>query len=270
MVLTPSDRQRCAALRRAPTLPVLDTRCMRMTEPHYYLTRHTFLCRNGFHWILLDVTRDKYLAIHARHFDLLQPWLHGCSQQSASISCDAREIPRDTSELASELVAQDLLTTDSNIGKTAEPVMLAPAMASLNPFRVQTRFLPRLMNATAYLITAYMADTMLRRRAFRDIVRRVATRNSCKQKECADFDMAAAERAVLTFNSLRPIYPRDYLCLYDSLALLEFLSIKGLFPRWVFGVAADPFQAHCWVQEGTVVLNDTVERVSAYVPIMVI
>jgi hypothetical protein len=70
------------------------------------------------------------------------------------------------------------------------------------------------------------------------------------------------------FDSLRLFYPRPYLCLFDSLALIHFLARFGLYPDWVFGVQADPFEAHCWVQAGSVVLNDTVERVSAFTPIM--
>ena len=61
---------------------------------------------------------------------------------------------------------------------------------------------------------------------------------------------------------------RSYLCLFDSLALIHFLARFRVFPDWVFGVTADPFEAHCWVQTGGVVLNDTVERVSAFTPIM--
>ena len=35
------------------------------------------------------------------------------------------------------------------------------------------------------------------------------------------------------------------------------------FPRWVFGVRARPFVAHCWVQYEDMVFNDTVEHVPA-------
>jgi hypothetical protein len=59
-------------------------------------------------------------------------------------------------------------------------------------------------------------------------------------------------------------------CLHDSLAVLEFLARHELFPTWVFGVRARPFAAHCWVQHADIVLNDTFEHVSSYVPIMVV
>jgi len=57
-------------------------------------------------------------------------------------------------------------------------------------------------------------------------------------------------------------------CLFDSLALLNFLASFSLFPQWIFGVQMRPFVAHCWVQHENAVLNDTPERVRDYVPIM--
>jgi hypothetical protein len=75
---------------------------------------------------------------------------------------------------------------------------------------------------------------------------------------------------VAVFTQLRPFYPRAYLCLYDSLALLEFLSRHHYYPLWTFGVKSDPFGAHCWVQWRDLVLNDAVARVRQYTPIMTV
>ena len=83
-----------------------------------------------------------------------------------------------------------------------------------------------------------------------------------------DFDRARAQVAV--FDTLRPWWPQNYRCLYDSLALLVFLAASDLFPTWVFGVQEEPFEAHCWVQAGEVVLNDSLESVSAFTPIMIV
>ena len=84
------------------------------------------------------------------------------------------------------------------------------------------------------------------------------------------FDLHRASLLVHDFLSLRPLFPRKYLCLFDSLALLEFLSKYGLHPSWVFGVQPDPFEAHCWLQHQDTILNDTVEVVSTYTPIMAV
>lgn len=84
------------------------------------------------------------------------------------------------------------------------------------------------------------------------------------------FEREQIGHAVDVFCKLRPLYGRNRLCLFDSLALLEFLSCKGLYPTWVFGVTIEPFQAHCWVQTRGLLLNDTVEAISHYTPIMAV
>lgn len=70
------------------------------------------------------------------------------------------------------------------------------------------------------------------------------------------------------FQLLRPYYPRPYLCLFDSVALLHFLLKFGVHADWVFGVRVAPFGAHCWVQVDSLLVNDICDNVRCYVPIM--
>lgn len=64
-----------------------------------------------------------------------------------------------------------------------------------------------------------------------------------------------------------PIAPR---CLLDSLVLTRFLARRGQESQIVFGVVPEPFSAHCWVQFGETVLNDTVGSAMTHTPIRVI
>ena len=82
--------------------------------------------------------------------------------------------------------------------------------------------------------------------------------------------MDAASELVAGFQRLRPLlFSTREACLFNSLALIEFLAQHDCYPHWVFGVRARPFAAHCWVQLDHTVLNDGVEHVSRYTPIMV-
>jgi hypothetical protein len=58
--------------------------------------------------------------------------------------------------------------------------------------------------------------------------------------------------------------------LLDSLAMVMFLAKRGLHASIVIGVTSAPFSAHCWVQTGDLVLNDTVGNARAFTPIRVI
>lgn len=59
-------------------------------------------------------------------------------------------------------------------------------------------------------------------------------------------------------------------CLARSLALVDCLHHAGSDGTVVLGVLAMPFGAHCWVQVGDCVLNDHVDRVSLFTPILVL
>ena len=51
-------------------------------------------------------------------------------------------------------------------------------------------------------------------------------------------------------------------------ALIEFLAGDGVAADWVFGVRAQPFQAHCWVEVGTLLLSDALECIRGFTPIL--
>lgn len=72
------------------------------------------------------------------------------------------------------------------------------------------------------------------------------------------------------YNRARISVPTKRICLLDSVAMIKFLAARGLHADLVFGVTAHPFSAHCWVQAGATVLNDTVGYAAAHTPIRVI
>jgi len=59
-------------------------------------------------------------------------------------------------------------------------------------------------------------------------------------------------------------------CLPLSLAVMRAIAAQGHAAKLVLGVTLGPFAAHCWVQHGTAVVNDRVDRVRCYTPILVI
>ncbi|MGH8293945.1 MAG: lasso peptide biosynthesis B2 protein [Steroidobacteraceae bacterium] len=109
----------------------------------------------------------------------------------------------------------------------------------------------------------------LRSTAMYSIVEAISER---KRKPPATGTKEWRKAAELTevFLHYRPLFPWDYRCLFDSLALIRFLSRFNLYPDWVFGVQDDPFRAHCWVQAGGRVLNDDLEHVRSYTAIMMV
>lgn len=80
-------------------------------------------------------------------------------------------------------------------------------------------------------------------------------------------DPAVTIRAFEYARLLRSAVDR---CLPRSIALALCLASDGIRANVVIGVKLAPFGAHCWVQQRADVLNDSVEEVLRYRPILVI
>jgi hypothetical protein len=80
---------------------------------------------------------------------------------------------------------------------------------------------------------------------------------------------ALVER-VQAFRQLLPWAPAQGVCLYRSFFLLQFLRRRGFDATWMFGVKIWPFEAHCWLQSGDIVLDDSLDHVRPYTPILAV
>lgn len=77
-------------------------------------------------------------------------------------------------------------------------------------------------------------------------------------------------RCVRAFEQAKLLRSAKGQCLPRSLALALCLARCGDRPHVVLGVHLRPFKAHCWVQSGDAVLNDSAEEVLRYQPILII
>lgn len=80
----------------------------------------------------------------------------------------------------------------------------------------------------------------------------------------------AVERWILGFEQAKLLRSPAKRCLPRSMALASCLVRAGHGVNLVIGVRLRPFAAHCWVQQGSTVLNDTPEDVAMFTPILVI
>jgi hypothetical protein len=130
---------------------------------------------------------------------------------------------------------------------------------------------PRTGSVAAFLAASAFAKLALRAWRFERVILRVKRRKAARGPQQGPLDASRARSLVEAFIRYRIyLFSSKDECLYDSLALIEFLARHGIYPDWRFGVQTRPFAAHCWVQQDDVVFNDTVEHVSGFTPIMVV
>ncbi|MBO9708023.1 MAG: lasso peptide biosynthesis B2 protein [Caulobacter sp.] len=77
-------------------------------------------------------------------------------------------------------------------------------------------------------------------------------------------------RKAIALRVALPWLPFQGECLYRAALLRAHLGDLAGRTHWVFGVSTWPFAAHCWVQLDGLVLNDRLQRVRRYTPILAV
>jgi hypothetical protein len=168
------------------------------------------------------------------------------------------------------LRGRGLLADSIPPGKDATPVTANVPVRELIS-ETQTAPAARPGSWLKFLTASAFAKFALRTWPFERVILRVKRRKALLEPQSGPLDAERARKLVEAFGRYRVfLFSSKNECLYDSLALLEFLAGYGIYPDWVFGVQTRPFAAHCWVQHGELVFNDTVEHVTGYTPIMVV
>lgn len=196
----------------------------------YHLAPDVHACRTGDLIIFLDIRNDRYFASPLAAVEL------------NSLSRSVRAIGRKGLSWTAKLVAQGLVQDE------------APAPAP-SPKIGAGLTLPRSMAFAAALLWAgrVVDQPFALRRGLKTLSRFGAPHDRVK---------AITESAL--FASWRPLWPRAFVCLHDTLALARFLSVRGAGCDIVFGVQGRPFAAHCWAECEGAVLNDEAEYCASF------
>jgi hypothetical protein len=240
-----------------------------VSDKGYCLSRHAFICFSNEYCVFLDLRSDKYLCVEQEKMDLLGNCLRGYWNASTPPSHSHPSSDSEAGELARQLVSRGLLTVAQAESKPVSPVQTQRPTSSLLQDLNGVTSTHSPIELVRFFRAGFTATRNLKHRSLEDVVKAIAQR-TLGRRDAAELDLPQVRRLVGTFVSLRSYFPRSYLCLFDSLALLEFLAFYEQFPTWVFGVNGNPFAAHCWVQYDSIVLNDTVESVAGYTPIMAV
>jgi hypothetical protein len=239
-----------------------------MTE--YQLPLHVYACVCDRRVVLLDLRKDRYLALDAPSEQLLTRLVSGwpsLSREKVLMS----ELPQTDRDIVAKLIEMGLLMGTSEFGKDATPASIESPTMELVEEDPEVR--PRIHghHIANFLYSWAAAAFFFRRRPLEQIVSHVSRRKEQNLVGDRMLDLAVASDLVSAFDFLRPlIFTARDACLFHSFALIQFLARYGVFPKWVFGVRAGPFAAHCWVQSANVVFNDTAEHARLFTPIMTV
>ncbi|WP_449472986.1 lasso peptide biosynthesis B2 protein [Sphingobium chungangianum] len=191
--------------------------------------------------IFLDVPRDRYFALSSSAAELLARMVGGVA------------VPRDIAGTPLEALLE----------KSKEPASIAPFVLQVPSNMIDASASTCSARDLAAVCHAHVdAYARLRIQPLHRILRAL-------KPELPRFDRSAdVASLVAAFRKSDAVISRQDRCLWKGLALVLYLRRKGVRARLVFGVAARPFHAHCWVQTDEALLIDEPDVVAGFVPIL--
>jgi hypothetical protein len=196
--------------------------------------------------IFLNVRTDRYVRLPAA---LNMPFVEWVTMEGAPEPSDALE----------RLYRAELLVPDAATSRLL-PCSAQRAVSGLSDLRPDARIsLARWITFRRHL---RRTRRLLARDGLAALVDHIAIRRTAGQRR------PDACEAVEPFLAAGAALGSGEDCLVRSLALLDCLHRAGADATLMFGVLAEPFRAHCWVQSGEHVLNDGIDRVSLFTPIL--
>jgi hypothetical protein len=235
----------------------------------HFLAEHIHLCRTAGGVIGLDVRKQTYIGLPADVERVLQRHVVGWLNDEGTREPLIQESDKDEAVLA-ELVADGIITNDARNGRVQMRIDLATddEIAFGEIATVSSRV--RAKDVVAFLLSCGIARAVIRFGSIAAIIARIGARKRLCGLATSTDSQSTREMAT-RFLCLRPlVFSQAGACLFDSLALLEFLTRYRLSAEMVFAVKSGPFQAHAWVQSGTTVLNDSTANVKEFTPILVV
>jgi hypothetical protein len=214
----------------------------------FTLAPHVHACTIGPHVIFLDLRANRYFG------------LSGDQSSSTTVSLDDEQLH--------ELVQRGALVPAVGGGRDTRRQIERPTTAAIEGYS-RTHVTLTAADLALVGLASASAAFQLKFLSLERIVRRMDRLVEASTNEKLDLELARTQ--IRKFVTLRPFFFRaNNACLLNSLAMHEFLAWRGMRTHFVFGVCADPFKAHCWLQRDHIVINDVPEFVNDYTPILVL
>jgi len=224
----------------------------------FRIREHLHYCQAGGRVVLMDLRSDSYF--------LLQKDLESIFLAHAN-GLETRHVDREkllALDLLADAGCERQLAVDGSVPPAARSAIEETASSGQTHAAVVIEAAWIVLSTKRRLATENIASVIDR---YRLPPQRAAESRSLVSTPADDKRLVDASHGYMAARRFVPIKPS---CLLDTLALRTFLARRRLTASIVFGVSADPFAAHAWLQCGDLVLNETVSHARMHTPIMVV
>jgi hypothetical protein len=202
------------------------------------------------HPVFLDAAHDRYAALPR---DAIEPFLEALAR-GGRVEPGAAGTAR--------LLASGLFVL-SETERTLEAVSHTAPARGFEPIRPQLRLAD--LGRVWWLVACARRD--VRAKQFSTLI---TSAHNASSRSLAVASAPTLELLVQRFLRARAFVPIASSCLWDSLALRQWLANRGHGCAIVFATRLDPFAAHCWIEADGIVLNDSPERIATFAPVAIV
>jgi hypothetical protein len=256
-----------------PRLTISSGRLAAVSKREYYLASDIYVTVTNDTVVFLDLLADKYsmlvgtkASVFRNMFSATQRSLHTpplCLKDPSGVHRSLQD------EVLSELSENHMLSYERPIHSAASWAYTPLPSGDLFKLNAEGSLHITAYDLATFILSCATCKWRLTFCKLHTIVRLIRRRKFRKQTPVV-VTSKSVRRLVSIYNRLRPLFPHDFLCLFDSLSLIEFLAHYNCYPDMVFAVRLDPWSAHCWVQYHGIALNEDVDEARSYLPIMII
>jgi hypothetical protein len=233
---------------------------------NWYLASHVCACELAQGVVFMDLRALTYSALDAQSIPVLRRTVANWRPISETEDCDKASLPTEP-DLLDALVTSGFLVNSPPTLTYSAATCVPTSACSPNWARRAKHSDTRLM---LFRITHTYLHTLalLKARKLAILLRTLSCHPaSPRSPNLPDGDLLSL---VSLFAKLRLwFYTAHDQCLLDSLVLTSVLRSYRLHSKMHIGVSLMPFSAHAWVQLGPCVLDDSVDHVRDYTPILV-
>ena len=226
----------------------------------YLLSNSTHVCVRNDAVYILDLKRDKYLAVKCAA---------GAVSGATASGRSVIDLLGNDAETLARLESLGILTTDETRGRIPFDVDVCLPSASIVDVHLASPPPIRALHVWRFFTSVLLTALSLRFVRLDLIANRVRRRK--RTHGSGHFDLQRIRELHSIFERLRPFaFARRDTCLMYSFACIEFMASFGVYPDWVFGVQPDPFTAHCWIQYDGHAVSCSAFAAVGFTPIMLL
>jgi len=233
-----------------------------------YLAAHLYAAEVNGAAVLLDLLSLQYYAVDAQSLSALRA-------NVVDWPC-SRAAPHGRDSIgASAASSLDSLTAKGFLSSSRPERLFShrgtAAITACHPVWDMRASPSETLRMLCRLLSAYVTTMVyIRRKHVAPLLTRIAPLGSIYADQCVAPSKERLVTLVTLYAKLRVwFYTAKHRCLFDSLVLLAVLQKYAIPARLTIGVSSRPFSAHAWIQVSDCVIDDSVEHVREYTPILV-